>query len=154
LTPGGLHIRGATAADAQAIARFHVASWRAAYRDLAPPAVIEVLDEARRLTMWAKLLAPDAPASSRFLVAEIEGRLVGVGGAGITQHPAYGGRAQISFLYIEPEHQRAGIGRRLMHELTLWLIEQGHRGVALGVVDGNAPAIRFYESLGGRRISN
>lgn len=148
---GSVNIRRAEPRDAAAIARFHVASWRAAYRDLAPPEVLAELTEDRRLAQWQHLLSPQV-TGQLFLVCEIDGTLAGVGGAGPTAHPAYGGRGQISLLYIAPEHQRSGLGRRLMHDLALWLESAGHRGVALGVVDGNVPAMRFYETLGGQSV--
>jgi ribosomal protein S18 acetylase RimI-like enzyme len=146
-----MHIRPAVADDVDAIARFHVESWRHAYRDLAPAAVFEIMTVERRRELWSRLLASDATAFHH-IVAEIDGNLVGIGGAGPATHPAYGGRGRISLLYIAPDRQRQGIGRRLMHDLAAWLQSAGHASAALSVVEGNTPAIAFYDTLGGRRV--
>ncbi|RYG03407.1 MAG: GNAT family N-acetyltransferase, partial [Caulobacteraceae bacterium] len=44
-----ISLRPATLADAPAIARLHLASWRHAYRDLAPREAFEAMDEALRV---------------------------------------------------------------------------------------------------------
>jgi len=146
-----MRIRPAVTEDVEAIARFHVESWRHAYRDLAPADVFEIMTVDRRHELWSRLLGHDA-TGSHHIVAELDGTLVGIGGAGGATHPAYGGRGRISLLYIAPDRQRQGIGRRLMHELTVWLQCAGHTSAALSVVDGNASAIAFYDKLGGRRV--
>jgi ribosomal protein S18 acetylase RimI-like enzyme len=146
-----MQIRLAVAEDVDAIARFHVGSWRHAYCDLAPAAVFDIMTVERRRELWSRLLASDAKGSHHF-VAEIDGVLVGIGGAGPATHPAYGGRGRISLLYIAPDRQRQGIGRRLMHDLAVSLQRAGHASAALSVVEGNAPAIAFYDKLGGCRV--
>ncbi len=140
-------IRAARLEDANAIAELHVAVWREAYRDLAPPEVMNALDVSTRLPRWVELLAK---AERSVLVAERDGRMVGIGTAGAATAPELGAQGEILYLYVDPAHARAGIGRALMHGLTRALRAQGLRSVALGVVEGNQPAIDFYLKLGGR----
>jgi ribosomal protein S18 acetylase RimI-like enzyme len=140
-------IRAATLEDAPAIARLHVAVWREAYRDLAPPEAVRALDVAKRQARWAEMLAT---AERTVLVAERDGRIVGIGTAGPATVPELGGHGEILHLYVDPAHGRGGIGRALMRHLALALQAQGCGSVALGVVEGNRPAIDFYLKLGGR----
>jgi ribosomal protein S18 acetylase RimI-like enzyme len=81
------------------------------------------------------------------LVAERGGRIVGIGTAGAPTVPALDGHGEILYLYVDPTQTRAGIGRALMRRLALALQAQGYRSVALGVVEGNQPAIDSTGSL-------
>ncbi len=142
-----LVIRAARPQDALEIARLHVAVWRATYRDLAPPEALRALDVPQRQARWVEMLAR---GERSVLVAEQDGRIVGIGTAGAATAPELGGHAEILYLYVDPAHARGGIGRRLMQRLAQALQAQGYRSVALGVVEGNLPAIDFYRKLGGR----
>jgi len=142
-------LRAATLADAPAIARLHLASWRRAYRDLAPPEVFEAMDEALRLKRWtATLTLP--PSRQAVVVAHRDGRLAGMGMASAPSQAGFGARGEIASLYIDPSFQRLGLGRRLMSALAAQVAAWGYGGAALGVVDGNDRAIAFYEALGGQ----
>jgi ribosomal protein S18 acetylase RimI-like enzyme len=140
-------IRAAVPADAPSIATLHVAVWRSTYRDLAPPEAIRLLDVPKRQAQWEAMLAK---SERTMLVAERNGQIVGIGTAGAATAPELHERGEILYLYVDPTHARAGIGRALMRRLALALQAQGYRSVALGVVEGNQPAIDFYRKLGGR----
>jgi GNAT superfamily N-acetyltransferase len=51
-------------------------------------------------------------------------------------------------LFVRPEHRGAGIGRALIHKLARIAVERGCGRFEWAVLDWNAPAIGFYESLG------
>lgn len=144
-----IHLRAATLDDAPAIARLHLASWRRAYRDLAPREVFEAMDEALRLKRWTATLTQPL-AQQAVVVAQRDGRLAGMGMATPPSQAGFGARGEIGSLYIDPSFQRLGLGRRLMSVLAGQISAWGYGGVALGVVVGNEPAIAFYEALGGR----
>jgi len=140
-------IRAASPEDAPAIAALHVAVWREAYRDLAPPEAMRLLDVPRRQASWVEMLAK---AERTVLVAESDGRIVGIGTAGPATAAELAGHGEIQYLYVDPTHAGGGIGRALMRQLARSLQMQGYKSVALGVVEGNQPAIDFYRKLGGR----
>jgi ribosomal protein S18 acetylase RimI-like enzyme len=144
-----LVIRAAVPADAPAIAALHVAVWRATYRDLAPPEAMRILDVPSRQARWVEMLAK---AERAILVAERDGRIVGVGTAGAATVPDLGDVGEILYLYVDLAHGRGGIGTALMHRLALALQAQGYASAALGVVEGNEAAIAFYRKLGGRPV--
>jgi ribosomal protein S18 acetylase RimI-like enzyme len=139
-------IRAAVAADAPAIAALHVAVSTATYRDLAPPAAVRRLDLPHRLARWRETLEKGERC---VLVAEIAGRLVGIGSAGAPTVREPGRYGEVLHLYVDPDYAGRGIGRALMQALALALRAQGYKGAALGVVDGNLAAMAFYERLGG-----
>lgn len=146
-----LTFRDATAADAPVIARLHVAVWRRTYRDLAPAAAVEALDETRRRARWSQLLAAADPERI-VILAEIDGALAGFAEAGRASAPEIGERWEIKHLYVDGGFARRGIGRALLGAAAARLAERDRRGVALGVVVGNAPALAFYTALGGRIV--
>lgn len=54
-------------------------------------------------------------------------------------------------LFVYPEFRGQGIGRRLLAHLARTAVERGYGRVDWAVLDWNADAIRFYESLGAER---
>ncbi|HEX8049242.1 N-acetyltransferase family protein [Rhizobium sp.] len=141
-------IRPAAPEDAAAIARLHLAVWRDTYRELATPDAIRIMDEAFRRARWTATLS-EPGRDQLVLLAEQNGRLVGIGAAGAPSSALFEGRGEIRSLYVDPAIKRQGIGRRLMRELAQHLAALNYPGAALGVVVGNDPAIAFYQSLGG-----
>lgn len=145
----GISIRPATLDDAQPIADFHVKVWRHTYRDLAPKQAHDVLDEHYRGRKWREKLA-SGERDQMVLVAETDGRIVGIGAAGAPSEPIFGGRGEIKFLYVDPEFARRGIGRQLLARLAAHLDASRYPGAALSVVKGNMAAIAFYQAMKGR----
>lgn len=146
-----LRLRAATPDDRDAIATLHAAVWRETYRDLAPPEAIAALGVETRRARWAAIFGtPDL--RQRIVVAEESGRIVGFGLAGPGTAPEFGGRGEVKFLYVDRTRPRRGIGRMLLADMARHLAANGHAGMALAVVNGNAPAVAFYEAMGGRPV--
>jgi len=53
-------------------------------------------------------------------------------------------------LFVVPEARGRGVGRALLAHLSRVAVERGCGRVEWAVLDWNAPAIRFYDSLGAR----
>lgn len=146
-----IHIRNATAKDAEAVASLHASVWHATYQSLAPAEAIATLTAKVRLARWQVLLQSPAPDQVTLLACDGD-TLSGFGQLAPTSNAQFGGRLEIRSLYIANPYQGRGIGRRLMSALAQAAVHRGARGVALGVVNGNDRAVEFYERLGGRRI--
>jgi ribosomal protein S18 acetylase RimI-like enzyme len=141
-------LRPAAFADAEAIARLHVAVWRETYRDLAPPEAFATLDEPRRLARWREMLSGFEGPS--VFVAEHHREIVGFTAYGYSELTGLPQKLEIKNLYVANVHQQQGAGRRLMGAAAHRLSTSGARGVGLGVVVGNDAALAFYQALGGR----
>jgi ribosomal protein S18 acetylase RimI-like enzyme len=151
-----VHIRDANCADAQAIARVHVASWQASYRGIVPDAVLDTLSVERRQQMWARWLC-DEPGQVLVSVAEDDGgRMVGFASAGRPQQPDEipGYDSELHTIYLLHKAQRQGIGRPLFRHAVERLAATGTRAMLLWVLAGNHQARRFYERLGGSVIGS
>lgn len=57
-------------------------------------------------------------------------------------------------LFVRPEHRGAGIGKALLAHLAKLAIERGCARFEWAVLDWNAPAIGFYQSLGARVLDD
>lgn len=139
-----LTIRRAAPADAAAIARVHVQSWREAYHGIIPEPYLKRLSLPAHEQQWRRSFAEGGWA----FVAEWERRLVGFASGGLSR-----ARRDISgelyVLYLLRDCHGRGIGRALFDACHYELARCGHRGLLVWVLEGNQPARGFYEHLGG-----
>ena len=144
-------VRAAQLADATAIAAVHVQAWEEAYTGLLPDAVIAARDYNRRLAQWSRMLGENYDT----FVAEDDG-VVGFIQAGPQRDAelaSMGYDGEILALYVLRRAQRLRIGRALMDAAFAALQRRGCRGASLMVLEGNAPALAFYQHCGGTFLS-
>lgn len=106
-------------------------SWRRAYEDY-------LLHMLRR---------PDV----RVVVAQVNGRLVGLAVGRVTWLPAFfrqRRRGYIQDVYTQQGYRGRGIGRSMLAHLESWLRRQGVRRAELTVAVGNPQAESFWERAG------
>ena len=77
-----------------------------------------------------------------FRVAVEDGEVVGYGGLWLVIDEAH-----VTNIAVAPDHQRRGVGRRLMVELLNVAKRKGMTCATLEVRAGNDPALHLYESL-------
>jgi GNAT superfamily N-acetyltransferase len=142
-------VRPATAADADAIARIQVESWRAAYSGLLPAETIAAFDVAARQQLWRDGLSrPPRPGSATF-VAAVGEDTVGFATVGVSQSEAATG--ELYAIYVHPSSWGHGAGRALIERSEESLRESGFAQALLWVLDGNERAERFYRAAGWER---
>jgi len=111
-----VRVRVAVPADATAVGRVQVASWRREYAELLPAEVLDAMDAEEFARHWAQSLQRPGDARNRVLVA-LEGDDVrGFAVTGPSTDPDADPIAdgEISELTVHPEHRRQGHGSRLM----------------------------------------
>ncbi|MEI7600541.1 MAG: GNAT family N-acetyltransferase [Aestuariivirga sp.] len=134
-----------TVADAEAIARLHVAGWREAYAGIVPSTILDNVDVADRIARWQDYLAGDGVT----FLAEEEGAAAGFIRAGALSEPMVAGAdGHIFALYVLRRHHRRGIGRRLLGLVAGEWLARGGRALSVGVLTENAPALAFYQGVG------
>ena len=148
MAPMKLSIRPAAAADADAIARIHVDSWRDAYPTLLPDSyLVERLSEARQRAAWRQRLGR-AGRGETVLVATVDGATVaGYVAFGRCRRPNMAAMGEIYELYVAPEYQDRGTGRRLLTATLARMRRARADSVVVEVLAGN-PARFFYAHLG------
>lgn len=150
MTAAQLAFSKATLEDARDIAVFHVDMWLLAYGRAAPAEAISALTVEARRKRWTEILS----APNQTLLLKQDDAIAALGHCGAPSHPVFEGRGEIKHIYVRPDLSRRGIGRHLFRAMAATLLEEGYRGVGLGVLAENQPAIRFYDSLGGRILGS
>jgi len=144
---GGGAVRSAALRDAPAIAAVHVATWRDAYAGLLPDDFLAGLVVGEWAERWRDRLAAPVPGIFT-LVFESGGRVRGFVSGGPDRHGGAGG--EVFAIYVDPDCQGLGAGRRLMSAAVRSLAEAGFAEAHLWVLAGNQPARGFYEAQGWR----
>ncbi len=136
--------------DARGIAEVHVATWRAAYRDLLPPSFLNGLSVDNRERMWREELrvmhAERAP-----WVAEAAGQIVGFVSAGASRNDdARPGEAEVYAIYVLPGCWDRGVGGTLLTHAERDLVSHGYTEATLWCLTDNTRGRAFYERAGWR----
>lgn len=143
-------IRPARPGDARGIARLDVETWRATYAGVLSTSYLVGLSERRREAGWRGVILHE-PRDVRVAVGAT-GAILGFGSCG----PSRGDRlftGEVFTLYVAPDWQNRGIGRRLLIALFRRLVTAGRRSAILWVLRDN-PSRFFYERLGARPVSH
>jgi GNAT superfamily N-acetyltransferase len=141
-------IRPAAPDDLDELVRVHLAAFRAGNGPaLSDEALARLTPEADRDAWDPVLRAP--PDRARVLVAEADGGLVGVAGAGPSRdHDAGEPVGELYALYVDPAAWGAGHGAALHDAALAHLRDGGFREATLWVLEGNARAREFYGTHG------
>ena len=144
-------VRSAVPADAEAIARVHVDTWRSAYKGILPDECLAKLSYGKGTARWSTTLSAKRKLSIVY-VAEIGGTVVGFAGGGPERegHAVYTG--ELYGIYVLPSQQRRGTGRSLVGAVARELMRCGFEAALVWVLAEN-PCRAFYEALGGEIVS-
>ncbi|MGH7045705.1 MAG: GNAT family N-acetyltransferase [Stellaceae bacterium] len=142
-------IRPARPADADDIARLDVETWRTTYAGMLSADYLVGLSARRRTIGWRMVILRE-PRDVRVAI-DAAGTILGFGSCGPSrgEHHFPG---EVFTLYVTPDHQDQGIGRRLLLALFRRLVASGLDAAIVWVLHDN-PSRFFYERLGGRRVS-
>jgi phosphinothricin acetyltransferase len=138
-------IRPAQAADIPAITAIYAAAVRCGTASFE----LEAPDEPEMRRRYESLRAGDHP----YLVAELEGAIVGYAYAGpYRARPAYRFAVESS-VYIAPGSERRGFGRALLERLIIAAQENGFRQMIAVIGDSaNAASIELHRAVGFRMV--
>ena len=147
-----VRIRPARPSDASAIADIQVETWRDTYAGLIPDRTLLGLSRASHVENWRRILR-DARADSITRVAEGPGAcVVGFAKAGRARPTNLAYDGEVYTLYVLPDHQGVGHGRRLLGALLSAHSAAGCRSALIWVLAEN-PARFFYVAMGGTLIA-
>jgi ribosomal protein S18 acetylase RimI-like enzyme len=147
-------IRRAHARDASAIGRVHVETWQSSYPGLLPDAMLARMSDVRQSAWWSRALADPRESRGIFVADDEEMGVVGFGSCGAVREIPEGldGTEQrvgeVYTLYVEPDFQNQGLGRRLLDAMFRQLRADGYDTAILWMLARN-PTRFFYEGLGG-----
>ena len=141
-------IRGARTSDAKAIAEVHDAAWLDAYRGIIPGRELDKMVARRGPAWWHKAIRN----GSRLSVLDFDDCIGGYTSYGRNRVPALPYRGEIFELYLAPQYQGIGFGRRLFEAARKDLAEHGYATCLVWALADNERAISFYLRLGGRIV--
>lgn len=138
-------VRDGVEDDAHHVAEVKRRSWQAAYRGLLPDDYLAGLPLHPPPDAWREAVRAGRPP----LVAEVDGRVVGVAAVGQAQEDDLPeGTGVLFMIYTEEEVWGTGVGHALHEAAIARLRADGHDLAVLWVLDGNDRAARFYERHG------
>lgn len=141
-------IRTARPSDAPDIAGVHDAAWRDAYRGIIPGRELERIVSRRGAGWWHAAIRK----GSQLLVLDFDDSIGGYVSYGRNRVPALPYRGEVFELYLAPEFQGVGFGRRLFDAARRDLNERGYSSTLVWALADNDRAIAFYKHLGGRVV--
>jgi ribosomal protein S18 acetylase RimI-like enzyme len=143
-----ISIRTARVGDEADIASVHDAAWREAYRGVIPGRELEQMIARRGSAWWRVAIARRTP----LLVLEFSDTVVGYVSYGRNRVPALGYGGEIFELYLSPECQGCGFGRRMFDASRKDLASHGYATFVVWALADNERAVGFYQRLGGRIV--
>ncbi len=145
-------IRAALPADARAIARVYIETWRAAYPGMLPDKVLLDMTPARQEAVWRQGLERPGRKQHAFVAEASGGAVVGFVTSGPARPRIEGYRGEVYTLYVDLDHQGLGLGRALLAEGFRALLASRLEPAVIWVLAEN-PARFFYEAMGGSAIA-
>jgi ribosomal protein S18 acetylase RimI-like enzyme len=144
-------IRSAERRDARGVAVVHDEAWSLAYAGVIPAMHLRRMVQRRGPEWWAGTIGR---ARGGVMVAEVGAAIAGyatIGSARKVAGMVYDG--EVFELYVKPEYQGLGFGRRLFHAARERLVANGRPRIIVWALSENEPAVAFYRRLGGKPVA-
>jgi ribosomal protein S18 acetylase RimI-like enzyme len=144
-----IEIRRAKPADAPAVAEAHDEAWRTAYQGIIPGRELAKLINRRGPDWWDSAIRK----GSRIALMQFGDRIAGYANYGRNRARSLYYDGEIYELYLRPEFQGLGFGRRLFTAARRDLAQSGLKSLVVWALSDNEPAVEFYRALGGRAVA-
>ena len=144
-----IEIRRAKASDAAAVADTHDEAWRGAYQGVIPGLELEKLVTRRGPDWWDSAIRK----GSRIAILAFGDKVAGYANYGRNRARSLFYDGEIYELYLRPEYQGLGFGRRLFTSARRDLGQSGLKSLVVWALSDNDPAVEFYKALGGKAVA-
>ena len=144
-----IEIRRARTSDAAEVAETHDEAWRTAYQGIIPGNELDKLINRRGPDWWDSAIRK----GSRVAVLVFGDKVAGYANYGRNRARSLHFEGEIYELYLRPEFQGLGFGRRLFTSAKRDLAQSGLRSMVVWALSDNDPATEFYRALGGRMVA-
>jgi ribosomal protein S18 acetylase RimI-like enzyme len=144
-----IEIRRAKQSDAAPLAATHDDAWRAAYQGIIPGPELDKLINRRGAEWWAGAIRK----GSRISILAFGETIAGYANYGRNRARSLTYDGEIYELYLRPEFQGLGFGRRLFTAARRDLAQSGIRSLVVWALSDNESAVEFYRALGGRAVA-
>jgi len=144
-----IEIRRAKSSDSAAVAECHDEAWRMAYQGIIPGTELEKLITRRGPAWWDSAIRK----GSRIALLQFGDKVAGYANYGRNRARSLYYDGEIYELYLRPEFQGLGFGRRLFTAARRDLAQSGLKSLVIWALTDNDPAVGFYKALGGRAVA-
>jgi ribosomal protein S18 acetylase RimI-like enzyme len=144
-----IEIRQAKPSDAAAVADTHDDAWRGAYQGIIPGVELEKLVGRRGADWWDSAIRK----GSRISILVFGEVVAGYANYGRNRARSLTYDGEIYELYLRPEFQGLGFGRRLFSAARKDLSASGMKSLVIWALSDNDHAVGFYRALGGRPVA-
>jgi ribosomal protein S18 acetylase RimI-like enzyme len=144
-----IEIRRARPSDAKPVADAHDQAWRTAYQGIIPGPELDKLIARRGAAWWDGAIRK----GSRISLLAFGETIAGYANYGRNRARSLHYEGEIYEIYLRPEFQGLGFGRRLFTSARRDLVQSGMKSLVVWALSDNEPAVEFYRALGGRAIA-
>ena len=144
-----IEVRRAKPCDATTIATTHDEAWRTAYQGIIPGTELNKLINRRGPDWWDSAIRK----GSRIALLQFGDNVAGYANYGRNRARSLIYDGEIYELYLRPEYQGVGFGRRLFTSARRDLAQGGMKSLVLWALSDNEPAVEFYRALGGQAVA-
>ena len=144
-----IEVRRAKPSDAAAIAVTHDDAWRCAYQGVIPGPELDKLINRRGADWWDSAIRK----GSRIAILVFGETVAGYANYGRNRARSLHFEGEIYELYLRPEFQGLGFGRRLFTSARRDLVQSGLKSMVIWALSDNEHATEFYRALGGRMVA-
>ena len=144
-----IEIRRAKPSDAVEIAATHDDAWRATYQGVIPGPELDKLINRRGPDWWESAIRK----GSRVAILVFGERIAGYANYGRNRARSLYYDGEIYELYLRPEFQGLGFGRKLFGSARRDLGQSGLHSLVVWALSDNETAVEFYRNLGGRAVA-
>ena len=142
-------IRHAKPEDAAGLSRVFEQAWREAYQGIIPGVALERMLARRGPRWWQSTVTRGRPLA----VLDIGQGIAGYVSYGRCRDRSLPAKGEIDELYLAPEYQGLGFGRRLFKAVRNDLAARDMDRLVVWALADNERACAFYERIGGRSIA-
>jgi ribosomal protein S18 acetylase RimI-like enzyme len=144
-----IEVRRAKPADAVGIATTHDEAWRSAYQGVIPGPELDKLINRRGPLWWDNAIRK----GSRIAVLAFGDCIAGYANYGRNRARSLYYDGELYELYLRPEFQGLGFGRKLFGAARRDLVQSGLHTLVVWALSDNEPAVGFYRALGGKAVA-
>lgn len=148
-----MNIRKATLEDTEGIVRVHIDTLKRTHIGILTEEFLNNLNYEWSSPRFTETLSNPKRAVSLYVAENEEKQIIGFIWGGPERRGDEFYKGEIYAIYVLPEYQGVGIGKRLVKCLVLDLISHGINSMLVMVFADNLPSRHFYEKIGGQIVS-
>jgi ribosomal protein S18 acetylase RimI-like enzyme len=144
-----ISIRRARSEDATGLSRVFDSAWREAYQGIIPGVALEKMIARRGPRWWRSTVGRGRP----LVVLDVGQGIAGYVSYGRCRDRSLPADGEIDELYLAPEYQGIGYGRRLFNAVRNDLRDREMERFVVWALADNERACSFYRGMGGRTVA-